>query len=158
MLTFRQPRELLLLHFAGHAPPLCKLTLPLAAHTLAFGVVALLGVGKLLFVIRLSLPRADRFGECHHVRLLEIWMVLAHLGRFLLLFLLGGLRRLSLHDRLFNGEWDRWRCQFRWHNGRHLSFDELLGVARKLDVRQALSPDKIAVLHVTMQRVKAPHS
>ena len=56
MLALGEPRELLLLHFALQAPSLRKLALPLAAHTFAFGVVVLLGVGELLFVVRLRLP------------------------------------------------------------------------------------------------------
>ena len=35
MLAFTEPRELLLLHLAGQAPPLCKLALPLTAHAFA---------------------------------------------------------------------------------------------------------------------------
>ena len=44
MLAFREPRELLLLHFAGQAPSLRKLALPLTAHTFAFGERRLLAL------------------------------------------------------------------------------------------------------------------
>ena len=61
MLAFGQSGELLLLNLAGQSETRGKLALPLTAHTLTLRVVVLLGVGELLFVIRLSLSRADRF-------------------------------------------------------------------------------------------------
>jgi len=62
VLPLGQTRELLLLHFTAQAPASAKLTLPLAAHTLAFRVVVLPGVGELFFVVRLRLAGTDRLG------------------------------------------------------------------------------------------------
>jgi hypothetical protein len=57
MLAFREPRELLFVHFAFEAPALGKLALPLAPHTLAFRVIVLLRVRELGPVIGLRLAR-----------------------------------------------------------------------------------------------------
>ena len=68
MLALTEPRELLLVHLAMQPPPLRKLPLPLAPHTRGLRVVVLFGVGELFLVVRLGLPRRDRFGDRHHKR------------------------------------------------------------------------------------------
>ena len=159
MLAFREPRELLLLHFARQAPSLRKLALPLAAHTLALGVVVLLGVGELLFVVRLSLPRADRFRERHHVVYSKYGCCsLTSAGCCSCCFrrrcggFFGGatcITRLGSSTATGSGL----RCRF-YGRRRHLSLDELLRVARQLQVREAHPHDEIAMLQIAMQRIK----
>jgi len=55
MLAFREPRELLFIHFAMQPATLGKLALPFAPHTLAFRVIVLFGVRELRLVVRLRL-------------------------------------------------------------------------------------------------------
>src|ERR1700735_788416 len=66
MLTVRQPLKVFLLHFASESPLLRQPAVPLAAYSIALGVVVLLGVRELLFVIGLGLAGTQRFGNGQH--------------------------------------------------------------------------------------------
>src|SRR5580698_3130184 len=66
MLTVRQPLKVFLLHFTMQPPLLREPAVPLAAYSVALGVVVLLRVCKLLFVIRLRLAGTQRFGNGQH--------------------------------------------------------------------------------------------
>src|ERR1700691_4894152 len=66
MLTVRQPLKVFLLHFASESPLLRQPAAPLAAYSIALGVVVLLGVRELLFVIGLGLAGTQRFGNGQH--------------------------------------------------------------------------------------------
>src|SRR5258708_1371144 len=78
---------------------------------------------------------------------------------FLLLLLLDGLRRLSLHHRLFDDRLrrcDRNRLRLRscWRWLLRRPLDELLRVVRQLHVREAHLHNEVAVLEITVQWIK----
>src|SRR5580698_2006097 len=66
MLTVRQPLKVFLLHFTMQPPLLREPAVPLAAYSVALGVVVLLRVRELLFVIGLGLAGTQRFGNGQH--------------------------------------------------------------------------------------------
>src|SRR5260370_39247822 len=66
MLSARQSREVRLVYFTLETPLCGQFALPLAAHTVAVAVVIVLGVGKLLLVVLLSLARAEGLRDGQH--------------------------------------------------------------------------------------------
>src|SRR5208337_3111083 len=66
VLSVGKPREVFFLYLAFQSPLFCQLAVPLASNSLAFGVVIVLGVGKLPLVIGVRLTGAERFGDGQH--------------------------------------------------------------------------------------------
>jgi hypothetical protein len=66
MLPLCETRKLLGAYLAGKAPLLGELALPLAPDLISQCVVALLGAGKFIGVIRRGLARAQRFRDGDH--------------------------------------------------------------------------------------------
>ena len=56
VLSIGKPREVFFLYLAFQSPLFRQLAVPLASNVLAFGVVIVLGVGKLPLVIGVRLP------------------------------------------------------------------------------------------------------
>src|SRR5664279_2321099 len=66
VLSISEAREVFFLYLAFQSPLFCQLAVPLASNSLAFGVVIVLGVGKLPLVVGMRLPRTERFGDGQH--------------------------------------------------------------------------------------------
>src|SRR5580704_11474053 len=66
MLPVREPLKVFLFHFASESPLLREFAVPLAANSVALGVIVLLSVRELLFVIGLGLAGTQRFGNGQH--------------------------------------------------------------------------------------------
>ena len=66
VVSIGEPREVFFPYLALQSPLLRQLAVPLASNLLGFGVVIVLGAGELPLVVRMRLPRTERFGDGQH--------------------------------------------------------------------------------------------